>query len=151
VENKIEVFFPAGNVPAKAILAVELWLAGNSRAAIPQIWVVAALESCAQQITPVVFLSSRAATTSQAPRQNSTELIPISLFGKISHHIDELVAEIESEPTLFRIFRAPQARRHFRRPFPYAVVYVAKPDHVWVLAVMHFKQPPTYWLHRLTN
>lgn len=66
-------------------------------------------------------------------------------------HIDGLVAEIEANPTLFRVYRSPQVRRHFRRPFPYAVVYVVKPDCVWILAVMHFKQPPTYWAHRLTN
>ena len=66
-------------------------------------------------------------------------------------HVNALVAEIVHQPTLFRIYRPPQARRHFRRPFPYAVVYVVKPDCVWVLAVMHFKQPPTYWLHRLTT
>jgi hypothetical protein len=65
--------------------------------------------------------------------------------------IDELIAEIEAAPVLFRVYRPPQARRHFWRPFPYAVVYVVKPDHVWVPAVMHFKQPPSYWLHRLTN
>ncbi|MDO8544513.1 MAG: type II toxin-antitoxin system RelE/ParE family toxin [Opitutaceae bacterium] len=64
-------------------------------------------------------------------------------------HVEELIAEIEVDPTLFRVYRPPHARRHFRRPFPYAVVYVVKPDHVWVLAVMHFKQPPSYWLHRL--
>ena len=52
---------------------------------------------------------------------------------------------------LVRIYRPPHARRHFRHPFPYAVVYVVKPDHIWVLAVMHFKQPPSHWLHRLTN
>ncbi len=63
----------------------------------------------------------------------------------------ELVAEIEEWPMLFRIYRAPIARRHFRRLFPYAVVYVLKPDYVWVRAVMHFKQPPSYWRHRLTN
>ena len=52
---------------------------------------------------------------------------------------------------LFRTYRPPLVRRHFRPLFPYAVVYFVKPDHLWVLAVMHFKQPPSYWLHRLTN
>jgi hypothetical protein len=66
-------------------------------------------------------------------------------------HVEELILEIESDPTLFRIYRPPEARRHFRRPFPYAVVYVVRPDHIWVLAVAHFKQPPSYWMHRLTN
>ena len=73
------------------------------------------------------------------------------LGQRFYHHIHQLVAEVEGDPTLFRIYRPPHARRHFRHPFPYAVVYVLKPDYIWVLAVMHFKQPPTYWLHRLTN
>lgn len=67
------------------------------------------------------------------------------------HHINELATEVAGQPTLFRIYRPPHARRHFRRPFPYAVVYVLKPDYIWVLAVMHFKQPPSYWIHRLTD
>ena len=33
--------------------------------------------------------------------------------------IGELVTEIEAAPTLRRIDRPPQARRHFRRPSPY--------------------------------
>ena len=73
------------------------------------------------------------------------------LGRRFYRHVNTLVAEIEAAPALFRIYRPPHARRHFRHPFPYAVVYICKPDCVWVLALMHFKQPPTYWLHRLTN
>ncbi len=76
---------------------------------------------------------------------------PPDLSQRFYSHINTLVAEIEARPELFRVYRPPHVRRHFRLPFPYAVVYVIKPDHVWVLAVMHFKQPPSYWLHRLTN
>lgn len=64
-------------------------------------------------------------------------------------HIERLLRDITADPGRYREFRPP-ARRHFRRPFPYAVVYVAKPDCVWVLAVMHFKRPPSYWSERLT-
>ena len=71
------------------------------------------------------------------------------LGQRFYRHIDALIAEIVADPDLFRVYRPPVARRHFRRPFPYAVVYVLQPDCVWVLAVMHFKQPPTYWLSRL--
>ena len=73
------------------------------------------------------------------------------LGGAFLGHIEQLVAEIREAPTLHRIFRRPSARRHYRRPFPYAVVYVLKPDYIWVLAVMHFKQRPNYWAHRLEN
>ncbi len=71
------------------------------------------------------------------------------LGQRFYRHVNELQAEITGDPTLFRIYRPPHSRRHFRRPFPYAMVYVLKPDYIWVLAVMHFKQPPSYWLHRL--
>lgn len=76
---------------------------------------------------------------------------PPGLSQRFYQHINTLVAEIEARPALFRVYRPPLARRHFRRPFPYAVVYVVKPDQLWVLAVMHFKQPPSFWLHRLKN
>ena len=66
-------------------------------------------------------------------------------------HVDELIVEIERDPMLFRLYRRPGFRRHFRRPFPYAVVYVVQPEHIWILAVMHFKQPPDYWRYRLNK
>lgn len=47
-----------------------------------------------------------------------------------------------------RVFDPP-ARRHFRAPFPYAIVYLEKSGIVWIVAVMHFKQRPGYWKGRL--
>ncbi len=82
--------------------------------------------------------------------QHYTAIQP-ALGQRFYRHVDELLAEITRDPTLFRIYRPPLVRRHFRRPFPYAVVYVLKSDCIWVLALMHFRQPPSYWLHRLTN
>ncbi len=64
-------------------------------------------------------------------------------------HVEALLSEIATRPMLVRVFRPPEVRRHFKRPFPYAVVYVVKSGEIWVLAVMHFKQPPNTWLHRL--
>jgi plasmid stabilization system protein ParE len=72
-----------------------------------------------------------------------------ALGERFFRHIEGLVADITANPTLFRIFRPPQVRRHFQRPFPYAVVYIVMADRIWILAVMHFKQPPSYWHHRL--
>jgi toxin ParE1/3/4 len=65
-------------------------------------------------------------------------------------HVKELLAEISDQPAIHRVFDPP-ARRLFRRPFPYAIVYLDRADYVWVVAVMHFKQHPNYWKHRLTN
>jgi toxin ParE1/3/4 len=62
--------------------------------------------------------------------------------------IERLLCEVCSGPERFRLFDPP-ARRHFGRDFPYAVVYVNKPDGVWVVAVVHMKRRPGYWRERL--
>jgi hypothetical protein len=63
--------------------------------------------------------------------------------------LDVLVREVRARPTLYRVFDPP-ARRHFCAPFPYAIVYLDRPDLVWIVAVMGFKQRPGYWKDRLT-
>ena len=63
--------------------------------------------------------------------------------------IHELLDEICAAPTLYRMI-LPPARRHFRLPFPYAVIYLDRPDHVWVIAVSPFKREPGYWRERLS-
>lgn len=73
-----------------------------------------------------------------------------ALGRRYYHAIQALVAEIYHAPALYR--RLPgtgEARRHFKKPFPYAVLYVEEPDSVLVLAVAHFKRRPGYWRHRL--
>ncbi len=62
--------------------------------------------------------------------------------------VDRLVREVCTQPTLYRLFDPP-ARRHFHRPFPHAVIYIDRPDHVWIVAVAPFKQRPGYWKDRL--
>ena len=44
-----------------------------------------------------------------------------------------------------------ETHRHLADDFPYAVLYLNEPDHVWVVAVMPLKRDPDYWKHRLTN
>ena len=62
--------------------------------------------------------------------------------------IDDLLDEICSAPARYRMI-LPPARRHFRLPFPYAVIYIDRPDYVWVIAVSPFKKEPGYWRDRL--
>lgn len=63
--------------------------------------------------------------------------------------IEQLIREVCAEPLRFRQFDPP-ARRHFSHWFPYAVIYLDEPDHVWIVAVMHMKRHPGYWKHRLS-
>ena len=62
--------------------------------------------------------------------------------------IHELLDEVCAAPTLYRTI-LPPARRHFRLPFPYAVIYIDRPDYVWVIAISPFKREPGYWRERL--
>jgi toxin ParE1/3/4 len=43
----------------------------------------------------------------------------------------------------------PPARRLFANGFPSAVIYVAKPDTTWIIAVMHVRRQPSYWKERI--
>ena len=62
--------------------------------------------------------------------------------------IDRLIAEACQSPGTFRMIRKP-ARRHFSRDFPYGIIYVERPDDIWILAVMPLHRKPGYWTHRL--
>ncbi|HEU5123543.1 MAG TPA: hypothetical protein VFW05_05705 [Verrucomicrobiae bacterium] len=44
----------------------------------------------------------------------------------------------------------PPTRRHLSSDFPYAVIYVEKPDYIWIVAIMNMKRHPGYWRERLT-
>ena len=71
-----------------------------------------------------------------------------ALAGRLYDEIQRLIAEICAAPRLYRIVAEP-VRRHFSETFPYAVLYVEKPDHVLILAIAHFKRRPGYWRERL--
>ena len=40
-------------------------------------------------------------------------------------------------------------RRYLTHRFPYVVVYVRLPDHIWIIAVAHCKRRPQYWSDRI--
>jgi len=62
--------------------------------------------------------------------------------------IERLIFAVCDQPERFFWFNPP-ARRSLSRLFPYSVVYLEQPDHVWVVAVMHARRKPGYWRERL--
>ena len=62
--------------------------------------------------------------------------------------MERLIRGVCAYPERFRMFDPP-ARRHFSAQFPHAIIYLVKPDHVWIVAVMHMKRKPSYWRERL--
>ena len=62
--------------------------------------------------------------------------------------IEAAVAEISEHPERWPEVEAGVRRRVVRR-FPYSLIYTVGNDEVCVLAVMHHKQKPRYWIPRL--
>ena len=55
---------------------------------------------------------------------------------------------IEKEPERWRILRGENRKLNFDR-FPYAIVYSASTDTLFVKAVMHLHRRPFYWQDRV--
>jgi plasmid stabilization system protein ParE len=70
------------------------------------------------------------------------------LGARFYREMEQLMLDVCDRPTLFRHFDPP-ARRHFTDRFPYGVIYLLEPDHVWIVAVMHLHREPGYWRERL--
>ena len=62
--------------------------------------------------------------------------------------MERLFHEVCADPRRFRRFDPP-VRRHFSRVFPFAVIFLDKPDCIWIVAVMHMKRQPGYWRQRV--
>ena len=58
--------------------------------------------------------------------------------------------QIERSPFTWRCLRG-DIRRFLVKTFPYGIVYAPVDDQIFVLAVMHLKREPDYWLGRLED
>jgi plasmid stabilization system protein ParE len=79
--------------------------------------------------------------------QHYTAINP-ELGGRYYDEIHRLINDACLSPGTFRFIRDP-ARRHFTRDFPFGIIYVERPEDIWILAVMHLHREPGYWQHRL--
>ncbi|HLP77009.1 MAG TPA: hypothetical protein VK327_08830 [Candidatus Paceibacterota bacterium] len=61
--------------------------------------------------------------------------------------MERLIQEACANPERFWKF-SPPARRHLSGDFPYAIVFMEKLEHIWIVAVMHLKRRPGYWRRR---
>jgi len=74
--------------------------------------------------------------------------IRAELGNRFFDEIERLLGEVCVDPQRFAQIR-PSVRRALARDFPYSVIYIDQPDRVWIVAVMHAKRRPGYWLRRL--
>jgi len=69
------------------------------------------------------------------------------LGGAFIDAVEACVAGIVEIPEAGRVVIGGVRRRMVRR-FPYSVLYAIKSDHIRLLAVMHAKRRPMYWIDR---
>lgn len=62
--------------------------------------------------------------------------------------IEETLAKIQAKPDLGKPGVFGTRSRKMRR-FPFRIVYLDEPAHIWIVAVAHLSRKPDYWLGRL--
>ncbi len=90
------------------------------------------------------------------PEADEEFAVAIRYYSEISpelgvrfyREMERLLREACEQPERFWKF-SPPARRHLSDTFPYAVIFLEKPEHIWIVAVMHMKRRPGYWRERL--
>ena len=66
-----------------------------------------------------------------------------AFLKEIQHCIQSICDRPEAAPLL-----AGAVRRRLARRFPYAVLYSIQPAEIRVLAIMHLRRRPMYWIER---
>ena len=72
------------------------------------------------------------------------------LGGEFLDEYDAALKEIAKYPGRSPVARG-LARRYRLHRFPYAIVYETRAKFLVVVAVMHGKQSPEYWINRLSS
>ena len=75
-------------------------------------------------------------------------LIDRDLGNRFEAEIQRITEKICRHPDRFSRFHPP-AQRALSAEFPYSIVYLDQPDRVWIVAVMHAKRRPGYWIERI--
>jgi plasmid stabilization system protein ParE len=94
-----------------------------------------------------VVLHPQAETEFLLAQQRYTDASPL-LGRRFYDEITSVFRRIIEHPRRYKQLDPP-ARRLFANGFPYAVIYVVKPDAIWIIAVMHVRRAPGYWKGRI--
>ncbi len=76
------------------------------------------------------------------------EMQASNLGGNFLDIIEEAVNEIAENPNTWPVINFGIRKRVVRR-FPYSVLYRIHSDEIIIVAIMHQKQKPNYWIDRL--
>lgn len=85
--------------------------------------------------------------------QEATAFYEAARPGLGTRFVDAVEAgfrRVSEQPRLYRRIRG-RFRRYLLERFPYGLIYSIEADCVYVVAVMHLKRKPGYWVKRTTN
>ena len=72
------------------------------------------------------------------------------LAERFKQHVDEAFQAILANPERFAPTRdLPEVRKFRLKHFPFALLYVQRRDHIWIVAVAHGSRKPAYWMKRV--
>jgi plasmid stabilization system protein ParE len=74
----------------------------------------------------------------------------VGLGVDFEREVQRAVADLRNHPHAWPKF-PDGTRRHMLMHFPYLLVYVPFPKHIWIVAVAHAKRRPRYWSSRVTG
>ena len=96
-------------------------------------------------MTQLTFAEPARAEAREARRYY--EAISPDLALRFSAALDRVVRRVEADPLLWPPVKG-KIRRALLTRFPYALLYRVEADAIYVLAVMHQRRKPSYWLGR---
>ncbi len=72
------------------------------------------------------------------------------LAERFKEHVEAGFRAIMSNPERFPPARdIPGAQKFRLKHFPFALIYIRRPNYIWIVAVAHGSRKPGYWMHRI--
>ena len=62
--------------------------------------------------------------------------------------VEEGFNEIISSPLIYQVIEYPARAKHLQ-DFPFSLIYIIEPEAIFIVAIMHQKRRPGYWLERI--
>ena len=63
--------------------------------------------------------------------------------------VETAVSKISHRPLLYRKIADTDVRKCKLPRFPFGIIYRVQEETLFIIAVMHFRQAPGYWQHRI--
>jgi toxin ParE1/3/4 len=80
-------------------------------------------------------------------RQRAGEWLVDQFKRRIVEGLNALVADPERYPVVRDL---PEVQRIRIKQFPFSLLYINRPDFVWIVAVAHGSRKPGYWKQRIS-